>query len=63
MPRLPQKDLFRHLMMAPIAGAKTSGFHGVPVPLHKKIPVFHFKITGICSKIIPVLTQTQLFIF
>ena len=29
----------------------------------QKIPVFHFKITGICSKIIPVLTQTQLFIF
>jgi hypothetical protein len=40
MPRLPQKVLLRHLMMAPIvyniAGAKTTGFRGAPVPLHKK---------------------------
>ena len=28
-----------------------------------KIPVFPFQITGVCSKIIPVLTQNQLFIF
>ena len=43
MPRLPQKALLRNLMMAPISGAKSSGFRGAPVPHHKKYRYSPFK--------------------
>jgi hypothetical protein len=50
-------------MMAAISGAKTNGVRGAPAPPSQKIPVFHYQTNGICSKIMPVLTQTRLFIF